>query len=55
MRVPQGDLNPVSKRRPIIDEHDFYAGRYLSDEENPVEIKVVFLRKRGTLDQREVH
>jgi putative ATP-dependent endonuclease of OLD family len=27
-------------RRPIIDEHDFYAGRYIGDEENPVEIKV---------------
>lgn len=27
-------------RRPIIDEHDFYAGRYIGDEENPIEIKV---------------
>jgi putative ATP-dependent endonuclease of the OLD family len=27
-------------RRPIIDEHDFYAGRYIGDEENPFEIKV---------------
>ena len=27
-------------RRPIIDEHDFYAGRYIGDEENPIEIQV---------------
>jgi putative ATP-dependent endonuclease of the OLD family len=27
-------------RRPIVDEHDFYAGHYIGDEENPVEIKV---------------
>lgn len=27
-------------RRPIIDEHDFYAGRYIGNEENPVELKV---------------
>jgi putative ATP-dependent endonuclease of the OLD family len=27
-------------KRPIIDEHDFYAGRYIGDTENTVEIKV---------------
>lgn len=27
-------------RRPVIDEHDFYAGRYLDEEKNPVEIFV---------------
>lgn len=25
-------------RRPVIDEHDFYAGQYLDNEENPIEI-----------------
>ncbi len=27
-------------RRPVIDEHDFYAGRYLDEEKKPVEIFV---------------
>ncbi len=27
-------------RRPVIDEHDFYNGRYLTDEGNPVEIRI---------------
>ncbi|HEX3625925.1 MAG TPA: AAA family ATPase [Verrucomicrobiae bacterium] len=27
-------------KHPVIDEHDFYAGRYLDKEENSVEIKV---------------
>src|SRR5689334_2561539 len=27
-------------KRPIIDEHDFYAGRYTGEAENTVEIKV---------------
>jgi putative ATP-dependent endonuclease of OLD family len=27
-------------RYPIIDEHDFYAGQYMGDEENPINIKV---------------
>jgi putative ATP-dependent endonuclease of OLD family len=27
-------------RRPIIDEHDFHAGYYIGDEDNPVEIRV---------------
>lgn len=27
-------------RRPVIDEHDFYAGRYRDDEGNPVPIRV---------------
>lgn len=27
-------------KHPIIDEHDFYAGRYIDAEKNPIEIKV---------------
>ncbi len=27
-------------KRPVIDEHDFYAGHYLDSENNPIEIKV---------------
>ncbi len=27
-------------KRPVIDEHDFYAGRYVDAEKNPVEIKI---------------
>ena len=27
-------------RRPIIDEHDFYAGQYLDAEKNPIEINI---------------
>jgi putative ATP-dependent endonuclease of OLD family len=27
-------------RHPVIDEHDFYAGRYIKAEKNPVEIKI---------------
>lgn len=27
-------------RRPVIDEHDFYAGRYRDDEGNPVPIRI---------------
>jgi putative ATP-dependent endonuclease of OLD family len=27
-------------RHPVIDEHDFYSGRYLDAEQKPVQIKV---------------
>src|SRR5690349_9586674 len=30
-------------RRPVIDEHDFYAGRYIDAEKNPIPIKVEVL------------
>jgi len=43
-------------RRPIIDEHDFYAGRYIGDEENSVEIKVeVVVTDRNCGDQCSCH
>jgi len=27
-------------KRPVIDEHDFYVGKYLDNENNPIEIKI---------------
>lgn len=27
-------------RRPVIDEHDFYYGKYLDDEKNPIEVRI---------------
>ena len=27
-------------RRPVVDEHDFYAGKYIDAEKKPVEIKI---------------
>ena len=27
-------------RRPVVDEHDFYCGRYLDDDKNPIEIRI---------------
>src|SRR5690242_12553862 len=27
-------------RRPVIDEHDFYCGRYLNENREPIEIRI---------------
>src|SRR3954468_11226986 len=27
-------------RRPVIDEHDFYYGKYLDDDNNPVDMRI---------------
>lgn len=27
-------------RRPVVDEHDFYGGRYTADDKNPIEIRI---------------
>ena len=28
------------KRRPVVDEHDFYEGRYIGEEDEPIEIRI---------------
>jgi len=39
-------------RRPIIDEHDFYAGQYLDNEKNPIDILVEAIIIDLSIDQQ---
>lgn len=39
-------------RRPVVDEHDFYLGRYLDDDGAPVEIRIDAILTRLTPEER---
>lgn len=40
-------------RRPVIDEHDFYLGKYLDEDDNPIDIKIdVVLTDLSSEEQR---
>ena len=41
-------------RRPVIDEHDFYAGQYLDNEGNPIEITVEVVISELSPEQRMI-
>ncbi|WP_036321399.1 ATP-dependent nuclease [Microbacterium sp. B24] len=39
-------------RRPVVDEHDFYLGRYLDEEGAPVEIRIDVILTQLTPEER---
>lgn len=39
-------------KHPVIDEHDFYAGQYIDNENNPIDIQIEVILINLTADQQ---